>query len=335
MINIPIAQLFKNFSWKFIVLYICFSLNICRKQRKELRGTDDLEKLDELEKNLIKRKAQLFEIEQSLPQKNSFYLKVIQSSEELIMLLIFFCFRLLSGMSMFRFWIERKRCDTRMITRSLNLYWTASDCLCRVSISSSTIAPLNSHSCFFSFGITARLLFVNQFSKSTVQGSKAGGDCITLFRLLVRLFYLFGRKESHGSFLERNSCTSMFTLVSDSKIMDNIILLIPSYNFRFHSISSICLSERCPLSTQGSWRTTWYGYNDWRFSFLDVERFIVPSAFPIWRLYIPSVQQLRALQALQSSGCAMASFRFKLAIFGSLRGQYADFLHDCATKTSR
>lgn len=33
-------------------------------------------RLDELDKNMIKRKAQLYEIEQSLPQKNSLYLKV-------------------------------------------------------------------------------------------------------------------------------------------------------------------------------------------------------------------------------------------------------------------
>lgn len=32
--------------------------------------------LEEFDKNVIKRKAQLYEIEQSLPQKNSMYLKV-------------------------------------------------------------------------------------------------------------------------------------------------------------------------------------------------------------------------------------------------------------------
>lgn len=192
-------------------------------------------------------------------------------------------------MSMFRFWIERKRCDTRMITRNLNLYWTASACSCHASISFSTIALLNSRSCFFSFGTTAPSQFVNQFLKLTDQGSKAGGDSITLFRLLVRLFYLSGRKERHGSFSEHNSCTSMFTLVSGSKILDNTSFIELSFYFRFDSISSICLSKRCPLSAQGSWRTTWYGHNDWRFSFLDVERFIVPFALPIRWLRIPSV----------------------------------------------
>jgi hypothetical protein len=38
---------------------------------------DEKLKLNELDKNMIKRKAQLYEIEQSLPQQNSLYLKVI------------------------------------------------------------------------------------------------------------------------------------------------------------------------------------------------------------------------------------------------------------------
>lgn len=41
-------------------------------------SADDQTKVDELDKNLIRRKAQLYEIEQSLPQKNSMYLKVSQ-----------------------------------------------------------------------------------------------------------------------------------------------------------------------------------------------------------------------------------------------------------------
>lgn len=46
---------------------------LCRTQ-KQSKG--DRSKLEELDKNMIKRKAQLYEIEQSLPQKNSVYLKV-------------------------------------------------------------------------------------------------------------------------------------------------------------------------------------------------------------------------------------------------------------------
>lgn len=38
--------------------------------------TADSEKLSEMEKEMMKRKAQLYEIEQSLPKKNSLYLKV-------------------------------------------------------------------------------------------------------------------------------------------------------------------------------------------------------------------------------------------------------------------
>lgn len=47
-----------------------------RAQKQSSLSADDREKLDELDKNMIKRKAQLYEIEQSLPQKNSTYLKV-------------------------------------------------------------------------------------------------------------------------------------------------------------------------------------------------------------------------------------------------------------------
>jgi hypothetical protein len=47
-----------------------------RAQKLSSASADDRIKLDELDKNMIKRKAQLYEIEQSLPQKNSTYLKV-------------------------------------------------------------------------------------------------------------------------------------------------------------------------------------------------------------------------------------------------------------------
>jgi hypothetical protein len=52
-------------------------LNHYRAQNQSSLSADDRNKLDELDKNMIKRKAQLYEIEQSLPQMNSMYLKVI------------------------------------------------------------------------------------------------------------------------------------------------------------------------------------------------------------------------------------------------------------------
>ncbi|CAO1376514.1 unnamed protein product [Diamesa tonsa] len=48
-----------------------------KTQKQSQLDSDEKTKLDELEKNMIKRKAQLYEIEQSLPQKNSLYLKII------------------------------------------------------------------------------------------------------------------------------------------------------------------------------------------------------------------------------------------------------------------
>lgn len=47
--------------------------------RAQKSGTtpEEKEQIAEIEKNVMKRKAQLYEIEQSLPQKNSLYLQVI------------------------------------------------------------------------------------------------------------------------------------------------------------------------------------------------------------------------------------------------------------------
>lgn len=46
--------------------------------RAQKSGTtpEEKEQIAEIEKNVMKRKAQLYEIEQSLPQKNSLYLQV-------------------------------------------------------------------------------------------------------------------------------------------------------------------------------------------------------------------------------------------------------------------
>lgn len=53
-----------------------FLLTIFRSRKQPTLPSEDRIKLAELDKNIIKRKAQLYEIEQSLPQKNSTYLKV-------------------------------------------------------------------------------------------------------------------------------------------------------------------------------------------------------------------------------------------------------------------
>jgi hypothetical protein len=49
---------------------------ISLRWKKKNPSPEEKEKFPELEKNMMKRKAQLYEIEQSLPQKNSLYLKV-------------------------------------------------------------------------------------------------------------------------------------------------------------------------------------------------------------------------------------------------------------------
>lgn len=48
-----------------------------KKSSKTATSEEDKSTLADLEKNVIKRKAQLYEIEQSLPQKNGLYLKII------------------------------------------------------------------------------------------------------------------------------------------------------------------------------------------------------------------------------------------------------------------
>lgn len=58
---------------------LCF-----RYQKANITTPDDREAIAEIEKNVMKRKAQLYEIEQSLPQKNSLYLKVNSFSTEVV-----------------------------------------------------------------------------------------------------------------------------------------------------------------------------------------------------------------------------------------------------------
>lgn len=73
----------KNFHFFFCLINNFFSsshLAASFRAQKHSRITgDDRTKLDDLDKDMLKRKAQLYEIEQSLPQKNSMYLKVSPS----------------------------------------------------------------------------------------------------------------------------------------------------------------------------------------------------------------------------------------------------------------
>lgn len=66
------------FIYKWILLLLIFEF---LAHRHTLAGNETLDEeqkksIAELEKNVIKRKAQMYEIEQSLPQKNGLYLKV-------------------------------------------------------------------------------------------------------------------------------------------------------------------------------------------------------------------------------------------------------------------
>lgn len=60
------------YSLSVVFLFYLF----CRTMKQKNLAPEEKMKLSELDKNMIKRKAQLYEIEQSLPQQNSLYLKV-------------------------------------------------------------------------------------------------------------------------------------------------------------------------------------------------------------------------------------------------------------------
>lgn len=53
-----------------------FHCLILYRNQKKVKTSEDKQSIAQLENKLLKRKAQLNEIEQSLPQKNSLYLKV-------------------------------------------------------------------------------------------------------------------------------------------------------------------------------------------------------------------------------------------------------------------
>lgn len=63
-------QIFTGIS--FLVLFWC------RYLHDNVTTSDDKALIADLEKNIIKRKAQLYDIEQSLPKKNGLYLQVIK-----------------------------------------------------------------------------------------------------------------------------------------------------------------------------------------------------------------------------------------------------------------
>lgn len=52
----------------------------CSEQKKGSLPAEEKKDMEEMQRNILKRKAQLHEIEQTLPQKNSAYLKVSESN---------------------------------------------------------------------------------------------------------------------------------------------------------------------------------------------------------------------------------------------------------------
>lgn len=57
----------------------CFSC-LSSEQKKGSLPAEEKKDMEEMQRNILKRKAQLHEIEQTLPQKNSAYLKVSESN---------------------------------------------------------------------------------------------------------------------------------------------------------------------------------------------------------------------------------------------------------------
>lgn len=68
---------------------------------------------------------------------------------------------------------------------------------------------------------------------------------------------------------------------------------------------------------------------------MDVERSVVSIAIPLRRLHIPSVQQLRSLQAVESSRFTMASLHIKSSVLGTVCWKYAHNSLGCPAKASR
>lgn len=62
-----------NLIIKLLILLIDYFCSI----RKKSIGDSDLVSLEDLEKNIMKRKALIFNIEQTLPKENGMYLKII------------------------------------------------------------------------------------------------------------------------------------------------------------------------------------------------------------------------------------------------------------------
>lgn len=61
-------------------IFFLLSLSTSRYLNDNVTTSDDKAKIAELEKNIIKRKAQLYDIERSLPQKNGMYLSVCSNT---------------------------------------------------------------------------------------------------------------------------------------------------------------------------------------------------------------------------------------------------------------
>lgn len=66
------------FLWFFFrrIIYLSFTFRNIRFVGSNVTTSIEKDQIADLEKNIIKRKAQLYDIEQTLPQKNGTYLKV-------------------------------------------------------------------------------------------------------------------------------------------------------------------------------------------------------------------------------------------------------------------
>lgn len=124
------------------------------------------------------------------------------------------------------------------------------------------------------------------------------GETWQLFRLQFVYFNVYISKL--------HLCLISLSLTNNSKLS------------RYSPIFTIWLSERFALQIKGTRRTTWYGYHDRRFSFVDVAWIEFLVAFPLWRLHFPSLQRMDSLQTLLTSWSILANssleFMFLLVV---------------------
>lgn len=79
--NENIIKTYSFFTFLFLPVCAChaYDARVFRFLSGNVTTSDDKATVADLEKNIIKRKAQLYDIEQSLPQKNGLYLKVTET----------------------------------------------------------------------------------------------------------------------------------------------------------------------------------------------------------------------------------------------------------------